>query len=148
MGLVYDIFQIQTWGLTPAQICFLRNEAGAATGSINNVRGELAVLSTVAGGGELASEIQGRAALTIAAIIRPSCGDLPAICRTAMWRLRPVMQAMGWGLGGAFAGLTVRTPHYGRKRASLPIVNFPEPLALISRYARLCRKWTNNWCSR
>jgi hypothetical protein len=58
MGMVYDLFQIQTWGLTPAQIFFKRNSAGAAEVAINNIRVELANLAKLPGGGQIASDIQ------------------------------------------------------------------------------------------
>jgi hypothetical protein len=58
MGTVYDVFQIQTWGLTPAQIFFKRNSADAAEISINNISGELANLAQLPGGGQIASDIK------------------------------------------------------------------------------------------
>jgi hypothetical protein len=60
MGLVYDVFQIPTWGVAPAEVSFKRNDPGAAGVAIENIKVELATIAKVPGGGAVADQI-GRA---------------------------------------------------------------------------------------
>lgn len=58
MGLIYDVFQIPTWGVAPAEVFFQRNDPGAAEVAIGNIKTELAEIARVPGGGAVADRIR------------------------------------------------------------------------------------------